>query len=302
MLASVASTEAERSKGGDTIVAAPSNPGLQNLGNTCFMNAVLQGLAGIDLWRRDVDRAVDNPSVHEPGSSLAHVFRKLMHEMSRANGGVVSPQALVDCIHQPESPWVQKHKAQKGVQQSADEFLQFLLEEDDMLRDRTTFHARELNGCSDPKGSPQPFPTLPIALVRRSRVSLSALIHAQYALTELNDVLIIVVNRSKKNGEKDNTEISTPNDLDIFDKDGNRNGQYSLEGIVNHHGGGSNNGHYFAASRRMVKGVITWMNFNDEKCEVLEKGKAESQVRQPCPRTASRAPVASCDLERSCDI
>ena len=72
-------------------------------------------------------------TIDEPGSSLTHVLHELMHEMSRANGGFASPQALVDCMFQPESQLVQKFKAQKRAQQSVGEFLQYLLEVVDIL-------------------------------------------------------------------------------------------------------------------------------------------------------------------------
>ena len=121
---------------------------------------------------------------------------------------------------------------------------------------------------------------------RSSRLSLSP--SAQYTPIHLSDVLIVVMKRWKANGEKDNTTILPSNLLDIFDEHGNKIGQYSLEGFLDHHGS-KNSGQYTAGSRRMVNDVMTRMIFEDERCQVLEKGKAESQARQPCEILRGRA-------------
>lgn len=119
--------------------------GLQNLGNTCFMNSILQCVAHAPKFIDRLLAAVQsdmNPDSKLRGQ-LGKRFAKLMEAM-RTSSGVVSP----DEVKQMVGKWAPQFSGY--YQQDAHEFLRFLLDglHEDFNRVRTKQPYRELK-CSD---------------------------------------------------------------------------------------------------------------------------------------------------------
>ena len=250
------------------------NVGLTNLKNTCYVAATVQFLFGEPNIPAALRRTVNATS-----SAVARSLFQLANVMSSTTEGTtLSPQQLVDTIHDAASQWVLQHNAVPGKQQCADEFLQFLLDgEVPELAACLSFSERTL-----PEGEWVENSKLPVSLVHEldEVASLSALIHAQFAgadnvnkveIGQLKSNLVVLVKRwvgTNGNTEfsKDNTEFSISEPLDIFDKDGKCIGQFKLRGYVEHIGHGHKLGHYTATSKRtMPDGTEAWLHFDDDK-------------------------------------
>lgn len=249
------------------------NVGLTNLNNTCYVAAIVQLLLGQPIIAAALRRTVNATS-----SVVARSLFQLANVMSSMTEGTpLSPQQLVDTIHDADSQWVQRpYDAVRGEKQCADEFLQFLLVAVPELAPCLSFKERTLPSTTWLAGSTK----LSVSLVHEldQVASLSALIHAQFAgadnvnkveIGQLQSNLVVSVKRwVGTNGSisKDNTEFSISEPLDIFDKDGKCIGQFKLCGYVEHIGRGPKSGHYTTTSKRtMPNGTEAWLHFDDDK-------------------------------------
>ena len=150
-----------------------SNCGLKNLGNTCYISAVVQLIAGQPGLVDAIQAAVGPES-----PPLACCFVELLNMMcATAEGTIQSLQTLHDAIFE-NSQWTQEpYKAVKGQQQSADEFLTFLCGVIPGLAGAVNFEER-----THPNGDWTPGSTiLTVDLAPDTKKSLTALLHAQYA-------------------------------------------------------------------------------------------------------------------------
>jgi uncharacterized UBP type Zn finger protein len=166
---------------------------LKNLGNTCYLNVILQVLVHVPGIKQVLSCCTAENTPHS--ESLLVSLRDLMHILSsRDESTAVSPKKLVDSLFDSGSKWVTKYKAEKGQQQSADEFLQYLLEQVQELQSLFSFDMLDVK-----HNMVQPSTILPVMVIPRDgKVPLSALIHAQFTgqgmlLLDFKSVLIVVV-------------------------------------------------------------------------------------------------------------
>ena len=275
---------AQQAQAGDPASSHASSGGLgcplKNLGNTCYMNAILQVLVDVPGIKQVLAGSTASTAASE---SLLLLLRELMDILSSGDESTaVSPKALVDSLFDPDSKWVTKYKAEKGQQHSADEFLQYLLEQVPELQSCVAFDMLDVNQTV------QPSTILHVMLVPRAgKVPLSALIHAQFTckdipLSNFKSVLIVVVKRwrNEENGNisRDSTEILLSDPLELYDKGGRNIAQFSLSGFVYHQGRSPTGGHYTAFSQRTINDEVKWLLFDDDK-KPKERGEEQIKIK-----------------------
>ena len=103
-------------------------PGLENLGNTCYMNSTLQCLKAIPELRKALD-GVDQSQVGSNGKKLTAELAKLFNSMDSASDSV-APRAYVGLMRMV-FPHLNAFNAQAGgfSQEDADEFLNAITQE-----------------------------------------------------------------------------------------------------------------------------------------------------------------------------
>ncbi|KAE8729652.1 putative DNA-directed RNA polymerase I subunit rpa49 [Hibiscus syriacus] len=265
--------------------------GLENLGNTCFINAILQcvthtvpfvlGLRSLNVHKKLCDGDINSFSL------LRAIHDHIEHSLS-SSGGVVSPYKIIEnlnCI----SPSFESNQ-----QEDAHEFFQGLLNKLEFC-------------CSDLKLLYEPFndlsleiedaDTLPSALESFTKVEKiddpvakfncenckhKVSIEKQLMLDQAPLVATFHLKRFKTKGayvEKIEKHVVFPLGLDLqpytgVNETSNEELKYQLYAVVKHSGFRPNSGHYLCYIRSSPD---TWHNFNDSRVICVEEEEVLSQ-------------------------
>jgi len=107
-------------------VAAVLPPGLENLGNTCYMNATLQCLKAIPELRASLEASPLNPRANESSEHMTSSLKNLFKQMDTTTNSVTPTEYVAFMRH--TFPQFARPTAQGGFsQQDADEFFNELL-------------------------------------------------------------------------------------------------------------------------------------------------------------------------------
>lgn len=110
--------------------AGPLPVGLENLGNTCYLNAVMQCLARLPTLRYRLSNPAQITSPSTPASDiqLLNQVSGLLHSMSAAHSESFSPILFVSAIRSRFPQFNQRDSHGHFAQQDAEEYLRSLLQ------------------------------------------------------------------------------------------------------------------------------------------------------------------------------
>jgi hypothetical protein len=204
------------------------------MGNTCFLNSVVQCLIGSPA-------IVDCILNSDDKLGLAQVVKEII---SIDEESAVEPIGLLTTIYVEDSKWKTKHGAKHGVQQCAADFLTFLIESIPELQKCVEFNLQI-------KGKLEPQTVLNVSLEVYDRMHLNSLLCFQYpVIRNVSPTLIVVVKRWVQNAKrqivKDARPVEVPEILEIYDENGGVSASLKLCGVVLHKGTASDSGHYKA--------------------------------------------------------
>ncbi|TMW63602.1 hypothetical protein Poli38472_002543 [Pythium oligandrum] len=120
-------------------------PGLQNLGNTCFFNAILQALAAVGSFPQYLDEVVEESEERGKHIPFTRALRDCIHDLTPVPSEAGSPSAVVPKrLNQELCTKLASFRGNK--QQDSQELLQFLI---NIVNDEQKRCARSDGGLKD---------------------------------------------------------------------------------------------------------------------------------------------------------
>ncbi|KAK3278306.1 ubiquitin-specific protease ubp2, variant 2 [Cymbomonas tetramitiformis] len=134
--------EAEKHMGSE--ITYGTLPGLDNLGNTCFFNSVLQNLAALDVLRKRYGSARSDEELDAEEGQIQTAFRSFLTEFTSCKGKSFNPKQLFSavCKRAPRFKSMQ--------QQDSHELLRYFLDGLQMEENDFVKKLAEVNAASDP--------------------------------------------------------------------------------------------------------------------------------------------------------
>jgi ubiquitin C-terminal hydrolase len=215
---------------------------LKNLGNTCFINSILQCLDHLNELHPWMDGIT-------PSSVLMREYDDI-RKMMRSGAGGIAPGRFVHTVY-TQLPF------QQGQQADAHEFLLYLLND----LNCPLFQGKQMS-CLDTARIEEPFLTLLVPIHSTLEECMNAYLYKEevesegkqvskwYEFDTLPSILCIVLKRFTNSNRKNNTMVDIP----LQYKD------YDLKCVCNHYGG-TMGGHYTATVYTDV-----WYEFSDDQC------------------------------------
>ena len=141
----------------------PLPVGLENLGNTCYMNSVVQCLVGLPRLQSGLQMP-SNLTAPAPDKALAEKLRDLMKDLRvHAAGSPVTPYAFLAALRQRFPQFNQRDSQGHFIQQDAEECFRGILESlakslvtqhpaDNLVDELFGFDVRSKLSCTEAKG------------------------------------------------------------------------------------------------------------------------------------------------------
>lgn len=115
-------------------------PGIQNLGNTCFFNAILQALAAVDSFREYLEQVIAQSALRGQSEPFTRALAQCISDLAPVSATATSATVMPRDLNQELVSKLSRFRGNK--QQDAQELLQFLInlindeQKRSVLRDR----------------------------------------------------------------------------------------------------------------------------------------------------------------------
>jgi hypothetical protein len=273
--------------------SAPPLCGLNNLGNTCYVNALLQMLCASEEL---VQLILNSCAAGTLG--LADVIMQMRFPEKGQNA--IAPYDFVGSIYSPHCTWVTSYKAKKDEQHASDEFLFFLMQSIPELFNCAKFDLMQPDRTLSEES------TLPVHITG-SDLNLQELIRAQYPpgyISNLSNTLIVVVVRYTDNDmrvKKNTTQISVSEGLELLhEKD--KVAKFAMRAVVVHTGKTNTYGHYTTYSKHTVDHGEQWFHCDDSKITPLKTEDTLREAGKGLIFMFEQRPMENDDDEKVCEV